>query len=485
MGLKEVVDDIIDNEPHADYEYAGAILGLAADVSGTIGLVELGLGAIQFLQGKDDQVQDLLNAITADFTELKALTGAIGKLERMGRVDQAMSPALAVFNQLPAIISNSTLTNEFKLEQIQKCLGAVIFFSENEDVWLSVYAETPYYSDHWSGTVAPATPAVPLIFNHIYTLPQFLRAIHIFLVTIAALDPTSLHKYDVPLSSAAARLQRVHDKIVDEGITGTKPPLYADAVGRVGQLTGRDFPEFFNPPLVFGENTGDPIWGTFDGTPAIVVPPPGMVALEPVWATAWASPGIIWPYGAVERFSGSNNVESYDRFLYRIDPWGPWPNGREAVPMDHFLGLVKLRIRVKQRDLYEQLGLVPVRLVINKLRGLTGGPQVAPPSLTSITPNEAKEILGLDSLFELDEKLYLYDAPPFASVPPFSSSVRGAYAWAPSSAPPLGHSREQYEQQTPRERLPSLTMVTSYVLGRNEPGWRNPLPPAVVSTLLA
>jgi hypothetical protein len=516
-NLEELRTEWNQYDGNLNVKMAGAILGVAADLSGTIGLFQLGLGALQSLGRQDLQIQDLLNAITAGFAELKALTGAEAKLERMGRVDQAINPALAVFNQLPAIISNPTLTSEYKLEQIQKCLGAVTFLSENEDVWLSVYEETPYYSDQWSGKMAPAAPAVPLVFNHTYTLPQFLRAIHIFLVTIAALDPKSLHAYDVPLSSAAARLQKVHDTIVYEGITGTKPPPNAAAVGRVGLLNAADPPAW----TLSGWQSGEPVWGTVGGTPGIVVPPPRWGGLEPVWMTAWASPGIMWPYGAVERFSGSNNVESYDRFLsYRIDPWGPWSQfgGQALVPMDHFLGLVKLRIRVKQRDLYEQLGLVPVRLVINKLRALTGEPQVAPPGFTSITLEEAGEILGVRLAVRAgsdpgqgdpdpgqgDDRqghdggrsfrplhgvsllrlliTYLEGLPqPLLEgegVPPFY--VRGAYAWAPSSGLP----REQYEQYMPPERPPSLARVTSYLLGRNEPGWPTPLPPAVMSTLL-
>jgi hypothetical protein len=501
-NLEELATEWNQYDGNLNVKIAGAILGVAADVSGAIGLFQLGFEALQSLGRQDLQIQDVLNAITAGFVELKALTRAEAKLERMGRVDQEINPAVAVFYQLPAIISNPTLTSEYKLEQIQKCLGAVTFLSENEDVWLSVYEETPYYSDEWSGKVAPATPA-DQIFNHTYTLPQLLRAIHIFLVTIAALDPTSLHDYDAVLSSAAARLQKVHDTIVDEGITGTKPPPNAAAVGQV--LDGMTDP---GP----GQQVGNPVWTTAGGIPLLAWYPPDWQPFDPVWTTAWATPGIMWPYGAVERFSGSNNVESYDRFLsYKIDPGGPW-GSQQVVPMDSFLALVKLRIRMKQRDLYEQLGLVPVRLVINRLRALTGGPQVAPPGFTSITPEEAGEILGVRLAVRAgsdpgqgdsdpgqgDHRSFrplhgvsllrllvtylegLPQAPLLAGVgvPPFY--VRGAYAWAPSSGLP----REQYEQYMPPERPPSLARVTSYLLGRNEPGWPTPLPPAVVSTLL-
>ncbi len=106
-------------------------------------------------------------------------------------------------------------------------MESVLFFTDYDDKWQAVKADLPYYSDGWSGTLAPQADADGLVFNYTYTLPQFLRAVYILLTAIRALEPKSLPKYTDVFTKCVNRLAAVHQTITS-GIVGTRMPSMAD-----------------------------------------------------------------------------------------------------------------------------------------------------------------------------------------------------------------------------------------------------------------
>src|SRR5262249_5006256 len=156
--------------------------------------------------------------------QLEGQVAGSDKLQRMRDIDQGINPALAVAEQLPAMLSASPPpSQEFKLAQIQTCVGAVLFFSDYDDKWQVVRADFPFLFDPFSGWFPPPlNTAQPgdLVFNYTYTLPQFLRSIDILLTTIRVLAPSSLGSYADVFARALRRLESVHQTVMQTGIMG-------------------------------------------------------------------------------------------------------------------------------------------------------------------------------------------------------------------------------------------------------------------------
>ena len=329
----------------------GGAIGLVADVSAVHDVIE------GFLSS-DASVQDILTTITADFKNINAILSASDKLQRMRDIDQGINPAVAVFQSLPAILSSvPPVTQDFKLAQIETCIQTVLFFSNYDDKWQVVQAESPAYSDAWSGTLAAPADSDGLAFNYLYTLPQFLRAIYILLTTIAALDAANLNAYADTLTLALGRLTTIHQTVISSGIVGTKMPGIQD----IGQIQ------------VLGQ-------------------PPGYEAIFK--GPNWSDPELgDYPFGAVEVYSGANNVSSY-RSLFNYH--GVDLRTLTATQSNNFLKLVQLNIERQKKALYVGTGFPSVWLVINQLQGILGQTSSIDPVLySSWVPTEAQSILGL------------------------------------------------------------------------------------------
>jgi hypothetical protein len=393
----------INNSNASGLQVTAGVIGTLADLGGAIGFVQLGLSVIESLFDLDDEAQSDLATIEAGFNQLEGQISASDKLQRMRDVDQAITPAAGVFQQLPAILAaDPPVTDDFKLAQIQKCIDAVLFFTDSDVKWEVVAAEMPYYSDSWSGRLAPQAGSDGLVFNYTYTLPQFLRAIYFLLTAIAALTPKSLNLYINILTKCLTRLQSVHETILNSGIVPYRVPARED-VGKIyyleplgntntypGGPTGLAYPHVF----------------TDDGSPTIYQP--GADGWDPsspyphfFCRTDWvkkpssgsAQDGINWPYGAVEIYSGANNVSSYssDYFPHSKVDLSFWPQ----VAAGNFFGLLSFRIYAKMRSLYISLGMPSVWQTINHLLQLTGQPLPSAPIYSAWQFADVIGLLGL------------------------------------------------------------------------------------------
>jgi hypothetical protein len=365
-NLSDLMKDIF-HEQNDAITKAGDILGTLADLSGAVGSVQLGISVVESIVGQDDQLQDMFNAIMNEFQQVNQMLRTEEKLARMRDVDNGINSAVGVFQQLPAMLIEPHLSAEYKLGQVQICLDSLNFFSNYDDKWQTVYQEFPYYTDGWSGSLAPPVPSDGLVFNYTYTLPQFLRALYIFLAVVNGLAPSSLPTYAPALSQAAARLLSIHDTIVT-GIVPTRLPGIWD-------VGGVEYP----------------------------------YSRAQQYISSWyeSNQDLPWSYGAVELYSGANNVDSY---LARVSSLMPSSNclldlmsyaladrqHPNYIPMGQFVSLLKLRIAMARKHLYQQIGGLTLRRTINRLRQLTGQSLLGGDSYDICRPAEAGAILGID-----------------------------------------------------------------------------------------
>ena len=354
-NLNDLLDHLgLEGEPGV--QLAGDLLGVLADLSGTIGFLQLTgfLSVDDKLQGTLSAIYDDLNQISQLVQQLEGQVATSDKLQRMRDIDQGIGHAVAVFQQLPAILTAvPSPTEDFKLTQIQTCLEAVLFFTDFDDKWQVVGADLPYFTDAWSGELAPAASSDGLVFNYTYTLPQFLRSINILLAAIRALQPSSLNKYADVLSRAVNRLESIHQTIVQSGIVGTRAP----GAGDLGSV------------VTSADDRGDTLG------------PPN-----------WIGQGGLYPYGAVEIYSGANNVGSYTTFFdFSGIDMTVW-NETQAT---NFLNLVRLQIERQKKALYASLGMPALRKIIDQLRQLTGQPPLADPLYSAWSYTDVLSILGL------------------------------------------------------------------------------------------
>jgi hypothetical protein len=334
-NINDLLKDLDENNT-TGINIAGDVIGVIADVGGAIGFVQLAVEVIQGFFTQDNQLQDLMSAMQADFTQLEGQIAASDKLQRMRDIDQGINPAVGVFLQLPAILAtNPPPSSDFILTQIQTCVDSALFFADFDDKWQAVRVDMPYYSDAWSGSLAPSAGADGLVFNYTYTLPQFLRAIYILLATIRALASSSLMDYSAIITKCVNRLETIHQTIITSGIVSMRVPSISD----VGLITG--------------STDGD--------GPA------------PSYALEWNIDSFLYPYGAVEIYSGACILDSYTAYFgyWGVDLSEWWPPSAQ-----NFLTLLNFRVVRQMKILYDRIGLPAVRNAILQLSQLIG--QTAP-----------------------------------------------------------------------------------------------------------
>jgi hypothetical protein len=366
----------------------GDVLSTLSDVGGVVGLgvqmndwVKPDHAADEILAKLNDLYAEMAVVANAE-NAIQQEVAAADKHARMLAIDQEMAKLAAVQDQLPALLNSATPPSQVTTaDMINKCLEAVNYFLPPQDSsWLAVYVGHPYYSDDWSGVLAPQDPG-GLVFDHTYTLPSFLRAIKILSTVIAALNPGSLKNYVDVWQRCAQKLEYVHDMIVERGIVSTKIPSVDD---------------------IGGWNAN----GSF--------------------RVKWVSTSIMYPYGTVETFSGANNVASYmDEIGYQL-----LIEASETTIITAFQSLLKLRLTLKAKQLYRQLGLPSVVTASEALRRMAGQP---PRDIRAYQDCTYQDVLVALNIADPNPAPFIPDALRgfLSNVPPYTSS--GVSSWIGSS----------------------------------------------------
>jgi hypothetical protein len=391
--------DALGSEDSTAIGLAGDVMGTLADFSGAAGFISM---FTDLIQPPDAQLQQALANIQASidtgFRELQGDVAAEGILAKERDIDSGINPEAAIFALLPTIVSElPTLPESYILTQLETCVASVQFFTDYADKWEIPWASLTPYTDAWSGTVAP--PQSPFIFNYTYVLPQFLRAIYMFQTVLLALQPDALGHADVQalLKKCAAKLQSVHDTMT-AGIVGTRLPATSDVaeLGYDGNFLAWNADWYGGPP-----------------------PDPNAF---------WKQPSL-WPFGAVEIYSGLNNIQSYTAF----EPYEFLP---DQTPLPQaFVSLVQLRIENARKAMYVQLGLPVVRQAINRLLALTGQPALPGIPYQWWSLDDAASVLGIaaagQTSFWTELTALLRHMPPYDGGQLFPPDIQQYYPAAP------------------------------------------------------
>lgn len=352
-NLADFLNEVSDDSQNATNQ-VGGFIGFVADLAGAIsGVTDFFSWFAHLGQPSNDSVQNALNKLQASVDAGKKATdtgvSALGMQANFQAVDSVVDPARAIFGSLPIIDPKDETS---VTDSIEKCYTALISLRDDvESKWTVPFADgAASYTDPWSGNVFP--PHTDLMFSYTYALPQFIRSIGFFLTVIAALKPSALSDYTADLTQCVERLQLVHDKIVSEGLVGTKIPVVNDV-------------EFVHADGALEELGTN--WTNGSG--------------YLVYGNA-----ALWPFGAVERFSGASIVDSYWPFLpYTIDPWFP----------ENFFRLLELRIEDRKKKLFTQLGLPVIRKTIKLLQTIIGQPVSTAQPYEAWSLRNALRILGV------------------------------------------------------------------------------------------
>jgi hypothetical protein len=364
----------------------GSSMGLLADVSGVVGFVQLATSLVNTILGNDDQVTQMLNKLQQEIQILEASQKAEDVLERMRNLEQAIVGAATVLAQLRADVGQQPpVSNEYRLTQIGTCLAAVIDLTDmqgTDNKWRVVFNDQNYYSDGWNGVVAPQPDGDGLVFNYTYVLPIYLRSIYILLTAIGTLMPKDLETYnDVLRNSCIARLQMVHDTVLNNGIVVLRAP------------DSTEMWRAYDPNNTFLNS-----FVMYKSGPYYRSYPDGKYLAFSAWsggelgADPYSVYGTTWPfqiYGAVERYAGNGSTANYPPM--DVPPSGPPPS---ADWMEAVQGKLALRFTKMHKAAYATAGMPSVLQVANQLRAIVGDPPVPDPGLNSWSVLEIVKILG-------------------------------------------------------------------------------------------
>lgn len=365
---------------------AGATIGLGAQIGS---ILSGGISVVQFVQNiinpADAKVLAAIAQLTTDLEQAKhdiELQAAANFLSTtLQNFDTNIAAAANDLARLSDYLTDPTLSEDFIQTKIDECFTANQFFADNDDLWQWSWLDAPKYKDVWSGTVAP--PQSASVFN--YTpLPYLLRSIYILVTVVGALKPSeyTASPFLDRLDSSLTRLQMVHDTI-QAAIVPTRIPQPLDveyvSYEQATERLGTDWINVLGGGLPFP--AGDP---------------------------------SLWPFGAVEMFSGANIVDSYWAFLpLEIDP-----AGGTAITAS-FLALLQLRIEDHKKTLYGRIGLPVVRQSMNDLRAITGQPLLSDRPFDTWSFKEAFAILGIPLPASWSKSL----VPFLKGTPPYSGGV--------------------------------------------------------------
>jgi hypothetical protein len=197
-NLSDLITAVGDSNTKATNEI-GASLGLAADISGAVGLVT---SVISLLEGDSTQaaLQNILTTIQKDFAQLMAAEQVGRIISKLQNLDTITSPAQTQLEQLQA---NQPV-------DITKCLDAINNLALNPDAlganWQAVFTDQIFWTDSGQymqvgegvlpgigilgnmpmdagyGPQTPPQAGADSVFTYRYVLPDFLRTLAIFVL---------------------------------------------------------------------------------------------------------------------------------------------------------------------------------------------------------------------------------------------------------------------------------------------------------------
>jgi len=389
----------------------GSAIGSVADVAGA---VQAAVAIANLFISQPDPLQPILDTLQRHFAQLYAVLTARFNDEDWKNLATLVKDAEAVLQTLDGLVhAKPPLTDAQRLDHIATCLAPLNALSDGtthfpSPFFLAVDSDQVYWTDagvflqhqytqddlgNWVqtppdldtgyGTQAPPVPPDNQVFSYLYVLPYYLKAIFILTAVGTSFFPdfgkTSQRQQDAIILFAEF-LATIHD-LVAGGITKLTPA----------------------PPPPLG-------WGTVIANGGVV---PGITGeFEPPQLT-----GMLFEWGAVEKFSGASSISS-SGFSFGATPNPDGPIFR------------KLQVRAlrEMHKVYANVGLPSVRTAINGLNEIAGQAPLPSHQYTRWSFREIFSQAGVgaqsDGLFHLSDMANL-----IRQTQPIDSSQTGPVSW--------------------------------------------------------
>jgi hypothetical protein len=331
----------------------GSLLGAAADVSGAAGLIDTLVSSFNDkTAGIDSQlgaIRGALQTLVETVDELNGRTRWDDINRRLGDIDRAFAPAAGVLGSLADDLAASPPLDEAaRSQRAATCYSAAYELMQSEH-WDLPSTDLAYYQDPWNlDLLQPvffdsrrAWPPMMDVFYDVYVLPQYLRAVAIYLLVLRAFYPDEQVRanHADTLIQHMNRLQEVHDASA-AGIHHMKVPI----VDGWRNMLPDDGPS----TQVY---EGDPHW----------------TLGQPVSAYRDEAVEYYQPVGAVHVSSGYSASAKFP----------PYPDGQAiTTDMQGMVAKVAFATRVRWKDVYLGTRLTDVWDGVNQLRVFLGQPQV-------------------------------------------------------------------------------------------------------------
>jgi hypothetical protein len=370
-NLSELVDNLnrLGSGQTTAIRLAGSVMGTIADAS-VVGWWSGGLtaviGVLGLVQQQNDELAQELGKLTDLIEQILGHDRAQNDLERLHNFDEPVTNAQSMIQSLPDWVqAQPPLSQDFRAEHVRMCLAAVDQISL-PDQWLTNYYDELYYYDDRLGSIGPEPNADGTAWTTRFTLPEFLRALNVYITVTQSLEGSLSDNAKELLRGFAATLHDVHDRAA-AGIA----PLPAPSVAELWSSNLTDY-------LTDGEGFLVSAWScgvtleSFLGLPGFFDP----------------NGGIQW-YGAVDRYTGLNSLGSYPGL--RRPPGLPPPTKQFVDQFYVKLGLANLK---RWKDVYVGLGLPTVWTTVNQLAALTGNPPLRGHDASGWSLRELRRTLG-------------------------------------------------------------------------------------------
>ena len=378
----------------ASLSFAGALMGVLADISGAAGAL---MSLASFSQ-QADQTQSLLSELRSTLSEVLAELDQVngrGRWQdisaRWDAVDSAFGSANTVLGMLPEDLAHlSELDYAARSQRVFNC-GLTVTDLMVPERW-ALYKDDPQpYRDDWNGPMTPdIRDSAGSVFDDRYVLPQLLKAISIYLFVLRTFLPNDVANF----SEEIGRFRNfLIDRYVEsKGGLRTMSFAFLDPFYNEFRWTGEPM---FNALVPGGWSYGQTTNAYFDG------------AVE-----------YYQPFGAVHLYSG---LSSFGKFPPRVHD-GTTQGAVADVISDPRIGC-KLAIpsQARRKDVYRSAGLATLWGAIDDLGRLVGAP--------SYERDEAAwwSVRELSSLHHTPLRIQPRGAPDFLT-----------YAWISDGTPESG-----------------------------------------------
>jgi hypothetical protein len=336
-----------------------------ANISGVVSLIGLFISTNNQVPEALDEIKTALNSLLQAVDNINASLRWSHIVGRWKDIDNAFIPANSVLDLLEADVNNlAQLSYGDKSDRIAKC-AETLESLQNSANWKLFWSDPVYYQDDYNRQSMPMPDSDGSVFSPAYVLPQYVRALAIYLLVMRSIASEDIQYHSKDLKKFVNFLRDAHDRSA-AGIVQTSVPTRGGGgspIGIGGNATGyrslglaqtpyADVPPFHSPDEPF-------LWGRWDFGHD---------------SSAYWDDTIEYyqPVGAVHAFSGASAITKVPPLVAIMSDFFS-----EYSPTYSYYGLffyykLQLASLVRGKEVYRSVGLVTVWDTIDQVGRMIG-----------------------------------------------------------------------------------------------------------------